>query len=202
MDDQDYEIIERTPVFQGYFRIDRYRVRHRKFDGGWTDVFPREVFERGHAVGVLLFDPVRDRVVLIEQFRVGAVAAGKPAWLLEVVAGIIEEGEAPEAVARREAVEESGCTINRIERICDYLVSPGGTSESVALFCGEVDSEGAGGTHGVAGEMEDIQVRAVSTRAAFRLLDQNKINNSVTVIALLWLARNKAKLKKRWVGIG
>ncbi len=197
---QEIEILDRQTVYRGYFQIDRYRLRHRKFDGGWTDPFIREVFERGHAVGVLLYDPNRDVVVLIEQFRIGAAAAGRPAWLIEVVAGMIGPGESDAEVARRETLEEAGCVITDLIRICDFLVSPGGTSERIALFCGRVASDTAGGIHGLADEHEDIQVRAMATDDAIALLDANVIDNATTIIALGWLARNRAALRQRWLG--
>ncbi|MGH6961254.1 MAG: NUDIX domain-containing protein, partial [Dongiaceae bacterium] len=111
MTNQDFQLIEKSTPFQGYFRIDLYRFRHRLFAGGWSGEVRREVFERGHAVVVLPYDPERDAVVMIEQFRIGAAAAGMPMWQLEMIAGIIDEGETPEAVARREAREEARCEI-------------------------------------------------------------------------------------------
>jgi ADP-ribose pyrophosphatase len=196
----DIDILEHQTVYQGYFRIDRYRLRHRKFDGGWTDPMVREVFERGHAVGVLLYDPDRDAVVLIDQFRIGAAAAGRPAWLVEVVAGIIDHGETDEEVARRETLEEAGCVVTDLVRACDFLVSPGGTSESITLFCGRVASEGAGGIHGLAHEHEDIRVRVMPTDEALALLDANAIDNATTIIALAWLGRQRDSLRRRWLG--
>ena len=98
MTDDNFQLIEKTTNYQGYFRIERYRFRHRLFAGGWSGEIRREVFERGHAVAVLPYDPERDAVLLIEQFRIGALAAaGMPAWQIEVIAGIIDEGETPEA---------------------------------------------------------------------------------------------------------
>src|ERR1700748_3636597 len=91
-----FEILERKTVFQGYFRIDRYVFKHKKFDGSWTGPVTREIFERGHAAAVLLYDPVRDEVALIEQFRAGALAAGWNPWQIEIVAGIVDAGEAGE----------------------------------------------------------------------------------------------------------
>ena len=126
----DVDIREKRTVYQGHFRIDRYRLRHRLHEGGWSAEMSREVFERGHAAAVLPYDPIRDEVVLIEQFRVGAYAAGKSPWLVEIVAGIIDPGETPEEVVRREAREEAGLEVGALERIADYLSSPGGASES------------------------------------------------------------------------
>ena len=198
----DIDILDHRTVYQGYFRIDRYRLRHRKFDGGWTDPMVREVFERGHAVGVLLYDPDRDAVVLIDQFRIGAAAAGRPAWLIEVVAGIIDPGESDEEVARRETLEEAGCVVTDLVRACDFLVSPGGTSESITLFCARVTSDGAGGIYGRAHEHEDIRVRVVPTDEALAMLDANIIDNATTIIALAWLGRNREALRQRWRGPG
>lgn len=198
MADKDVEIFEKTTPFQGYFRIDRYRLRHRRHDGGWTGEMTREVFERGHAAAVLLYDPDRDTVGLIEQFRVGAMAAGQSAWQIETVAGIIEPGESPEDVVRREAVEEAGATLLDLVPIATYLVSPGGTTETCSLYCGRVDSHGMGGHFGLAEEDEDIRVFVVPTDEALALLGQPATANAVTIIALQWLALNREALKRRW----
>jgi ADP-ribose pyrophosphatase len=196
--DDDVEILEKLAVFQGHFRIDRYRLRHRLHDGGWSPVITREVFERGHAAAVLPYDPVRDEVVLIEQFRIGAFAAGRPPWLTEIVAGIIDPGETPVDVIRRETREEVGLELGDIEPIADYLSSPGGASESVALFCGRVDSARAGGIHGHRGEDEDILVRAYPFAAVQAMLRSASVSNAVTLIALQWLALNRDELRARW----
>ena len=159
---KDIEILGKSEQYKGYFRINRYRLRHRLYAGGWSGELERELFERGHAVGVLPYDPAADSIVLIEQFRIGALVAGMDPWLSEVVAGIIEEGEAPEEVARRETREEAGIEVMDLMPICRYLVSPGGSSESVILYCGRVDSRGAGGIHGLAAEHEDIRVETAA----------------------------------------
>ena len=129
----DVEIIARDAVYRGYLGVDAYRMRHRRHDGGWTGEMRREVVERGHAVAVLPYDPALDQVVLIEQFRIGAHAAGWPPWQIEIVAGIIEPGEAPEDVAMRECVEECGCRLGALVHVCDFLTSPGVMSETVAV---------------------------------------------------------------------
>ncbi len=199
MTDPDVEILAHETCFQGYFRIDRYRLRHRLHDGGWSGEMTRELFERGHAVAVLPYDPAADAVVLIEQFRIGAYAAGFAPWLIEIVAGIIDPGETAEAVARREAQEEAGCVLRELVPVHRYLSSPGGMSESVALFCGRVDSSGVGGVHGLADEHEDIRVEVVPWAEARRRLDDGEIRNSVTIIALQWLALHRDALRRRWL---
>ncbi len=129
----DIEIISRDEVYGGYMRVEAYRLRHRRHAGGWTDEMRRELVERGHAVAVLPYDPARDEVVLIEQFRIGAYAAGRPPWQIEIVAGIIEAGETAEDVARRECVEECGCKLDALVHVHDFRPSPGVLSETSAV---------------------------------------------------------------------
>ncbi len=192
------EILERSELYRGYARVIRYRFRHRLFAGGWSAAIGREVFERGHAVGVLPYDPTADAVVLIEQFRIGAWAADFAPWQIEIVAGIVEQGEAAEDVARREAVEEAGAAIGPLIPICRYLVSPGVASESVALFCGRVDCRGLGGTHGLAEENEDIRVEVVPWATALARLEAGSITNAIAIVALQWLALNRGKVRRAW----
>ncbi len=194
----DWELVRRETAYAGYFRIDRCHLRHRRFDGGWTPVLQREVFERGHAAAVLPYDAQRDEVLLIEQFRVGAIEASSSPWLLELVAGIIEAGEAAAEVARREAGEEAGITIDELVPVCEYLVSPGGTSERTALFIGRTDLAGAGGIHGRAEENEDIRVHVVPANEAIRWADTGRVNNAAGLIALHWFARHHGELRHRW----
>ncbi len=195
MDETDVEILERKTVFRGYFRIDAYRLRHRLFAGGWSHEFSREVFERGHAVAVLLYDPARDAVIMIEQFRVGALAAGKPPWVRELVAGIIDEAESPEDVARREALEEAGCTIGEMLPVAQYMVSPGCSSETVRIFAALVDSGGVGGIHGLAEEHEDIRVSVVPWIEIRADLAARRFDNAITIVGLQWLALNRERLR-------
>lgn len=200
MSDTAIEILDRETAYQGFFRIDRYRLRHRLYSGGWSGELSREVFERGHAVGVLLYDPARDTLVLIEQFRLAAHLAGFPAWQLEIVAGIIDRpGESAPEVARREAKEEAGLTIEgEVLPIHRYLTSPGGSTETVTLYCGRVDSSDAGGIHGCADEQEDIKVIVKSCDETMELLRAGKIDNGFTIVALYWLAANREGLRRNW----
>lgn len=195
----DVELIEKKAVFQGYFRVDRYRLRHRLFAGGFGPEIRREVFERGHAAAVLPYDPVRDEVVLIEQFRAGPYAKGADPWLIEVVAGIIDEGETAEEVALREAIEEAGCKlVPPLRLIFNCFPTPGASSEHVDLFIGRCESAGLGGIHGLAEEGEDIRVIVLPFGDAIALLDQGKIRNAVTIMALQWLARHRIEMRELW----
>jgi ADP-ribose pyrophosphatase len=199
MDRDSVELIEKQAAFCGYFRIDRLRLRFPLYEGGMSREVEREVLERGQVAAVLLVDPDRDCVVLIEQFRPGPYAAGEPPWLIEAVAGVIEGGESAEELARREAREEANCEITDLFPIMRFFTSPGASTESVALFCGRVDSSDAGGVHGLAEEGEDIRVLVVSVDEALSLLGEGRIVNAKTIIALQWLASNYDKVRKRWL---
>ncbi|HEX9771438.1 MAG TPA: NUDIX domain-containing protein [Kiloniellales bacterium] len=192
------EVLKKKTPYKGYFQMDVYHLRHCKYDGGWTAPMSRELFERGHAAAVLLYDPDRDCVVLIEQFRIGAYAAGVEPWLTEVVAGIIAAGENPEEVVRREAVEEAGCEIQDLVPIGTFLMTPGASSETLAMYCGRVDSKGVGGVHGLDHECEDIRCFVVPAEEALPLVMACPCPNANTVIALQWLMLNRAELKRRW----
>ena len=154
----------------------------------------REIFERGSVVALLPYDPKLRKVVLIEQFRAGAIHDEKSPWLIECVAGVIDEGETVEEVAIRESKEEANCEIIHLEKICRYYVSPGGTTEECTLFCGIVDSNGIGGIHGLAEENEDIRVEVVDTEIAYQWLAEGIIKSSATIIALQWLQLNESRL--------
>lgn len=192
--DADCELVAREPLYSGFFRLERYRVRHRLFAGGWTETFNREVFVRHEAAVVLLFDPARDVVVMIEQFRAPAIGKVANPWLLELVAGLLDKDESPAEVARREAVEEAGCDILALLPIASYLPSPGGSDEFVHLFLGLVDSDGVGGIHGLPEEHEDIRVHCVPLAEARQLLERGHIRNAATIIALQWLLLNRERV--------
>ena len=196
---KDVEVIEKTVCYQGFFRLEKYCLRHRLFSGDWSPLLTREMFERGHAAAVLPYDPVRDEIVLIEQFRPGAIDAPGGPWLMEIVAGMIETGETAEAVVKRESIEESGCIITDLIPLYDFLVSPGGTTERIALFCGRTDATTADGVHGVTEEGEDIKVHVVTFDTAMTLLKSEKITAASAIIALQWLALNRDDVRARWL---
>ncbi len=204
----DVEVEKVETVFQGYFRMDRWTLRRRSFEAGWSGLMTREVLERGHATAVLPYDPVRDEVALIEQYRVGCHASlDSPAWLgerptpwlIEVVAGIIDEGETPEAVARRETLEEAGLDIEILEHISTFLVSPGAVSETIAAYVAKVDTSKAGGVHGLDQEHEDIRVLTLPVGDAFQLVRSGQMNNVTGLAMLMWLELNHETLRERWL---
>jgi len=194
----DVEIIARETLYSGFFSLELYRFRHRLFNGEMSGEVRREIFERGHAAVLLPFDPVRDEVVLIEQVRIAAYDTSESPWLLEMVAGMIEEGETPEDVARREAVEEAGLVVGRTKPVLSYLASPGGTSERSSILVGEVDATTAEGIHGLADENEDIRVHVVSRELAYQWVEEGKIDNAASVIALQWLQLHYQDLRNEW----
>lgn len=198
-DHPDIDVEREETLCDSFLQLKRYRLRHRRFDGGWTPPVLREVCVRGLAVAVLLYDPVADAVVLVEQFRPGAAVGGGPAWLTEIVAGMVKPGETAEDVARREAMEEAGAEIGELLAICDYYPSPGILSEKVALYCGRVDSTKVAPFGGLPEEHEDIKITVASADAAIALLDANRLNNSIAIIALSWLARRRDDLRAAWL---
>ncbi|MCT4702616.1 ADP-ribose diphosphatase [Enterobacteriaceae bacterium H20N1] len=194
----DVEIIARETLYRGFFSLDLYRFRHRLFNGEMSGEVRREIFERGHAAVLLPYDPVRDEVVLIEQIRIAAYDTSDTPWLLELIAGMIEEGESVEDVARREAVEEAGLLVGRTKPVLSYLASPGGTSERLSVLVGEVDATTAEGIHGLVDENEDIRVHVVSREKAYQLVEEGFIDNAASVIALQWLQLHYEKLRIEW----
>lgn len=195
---QDVRVLEDETVFQGYFSIRRVTLQHRCFEGGWSEPLVREIFERGDAVGVLPYDPITDSLVLIEQFRPGAMRDGQSPWMLELIAGIVEAGESDTDVVHREALEEAGCELSELETIATVLPSAGACTEQVRLFCGKVSSAAIGSVQGLAHEGENILVHSVPRSQALELLAQNRIPNGHTLIALQWLALHGDALRERW----
>jgi len=193
--DYKTEILQRETLYRGFFRVDRYRLRHGLFEGGLSQEIQRERVEGLRAASVLLYDPIRDCVVLIEQFRIGALECGEGAWLLETVGGYVGEGERPEEVARREVWEEAGCEVGELIPVCGLWVSPGLSAERLTLFVGLVDAGDAGGIHGLDHEGEDIRVVVMPAEQALAELYTGRADSTSIVIALQWLAMNRDRLR-------
>jgi ADP-ribose pyrophosphatase len=181
MQREDVHVIEREACFSGFYKLDRLRLRHRQFAGEMGPELSRELFVRCDAVCVLPYDPQRDCVVLIEQFRVGAL-----------------EDEQPEEVARREALEEANLALSSLWPITQYYPSPGGSDERVHLYIGRCSSEGAGGVHGLAEEGEDIRVHVWPLGDALDAVKDGRIDNAASIIALQWLALNRTEVRGLW----
>ena len=196
--DEDVEIISRSLAHDGFLKVEHLKLRHRLFSGGWSDVFLRELQLRNPAVGVLLFDPDRDTLLFVRQFRVGMYGEAANSWPLEIVAGMVATGEDLEDVARRESQEESNCVPTDLIKICEYYNSPGATNEKITLFCGRFDSEDAGGVFGLDEEHEDIEVQLLSYAESIQMLDRGEINNAMTLVALQWLHLHRQDVLNRW----
>lgn len=194
---QDVVLEKRETLFKGFYRVDKLHLRHRQFAGGMGPLITREMFVRHPAVGVVVYDADADAVLLIEQFRVGALDNEYP-WQMEIVAGLVEPGESLETVARRETQEEAGVVVDLMEKVMDFLPSPGGSDEHFTLFVARADLSMAGGIHGLPEEGEDIRVNVMSLNQALAAMQRGRINNAAAIIALQWLALNKARLQARW----
>jgi ADP-ribose pyrophosphatase len=194
-----WEIVERREVYRGFFSLDVLRLRHRLFRGGWSPVIQRELFRTRRAVVVLPYDPVRDAVVLVEQFRTGALEMCEHPWMLEACAGMTEPGETAEDVARRECLEECGLEPRRLALCCEYAASPGAMTERVTVFVGEVSAPEKGAVFGVAAETEDIRSHVMPLEQALAWLRQGRIIAVTAVTSLLWLQANKASLRAEWL---
>jgi ADP-ribose pyrophosphatase len=154
---------------------------------------------RGTAVSVLPYDPVNDQIVLIEQFRIGAYGTGQHPWLTEIVAGRAEPGEELDDVARRETLEETGCTLRALEFHCTYLANPACSTEIMHLYFGEVTASDVGGLHGLDHEDEDIRVFVVPADEAINWLGTPHVSNANFLIALQGFALKRAELRARWL---
>ena len=191
---QDVDIQQQSTVYRGFFRMDKLQLRHRLFEGGWSKLLGRELFRRGDAAAAIIYDPAMDSVGVIEQFRVGALNNTHGPWLLEVVAGMIADGETPDQVIVRELAEEAGVTPQRLLPICNYLSSPGGTDERVHLYCALCDLAQVGGIHGLTDEGEDIRVLVLPVASIWDTLYHGRFNNAATLISLQWLMAHRPQL--------
>ncbi len=193
-DKEDVSISAIETRYQGFFSINEYQLTHKLYSGEQSAQIKREMFERGDAVVLLPYDPVEDKVLLIEQFRPGALRTCESPWLLEFIAGMFNEDESPIEVAIREAKEEADITLceTDLTPIMKYLSSPGGMSECIHLYLAKIDSNqvAVGEVFGLAHENEDILLHLVDRTDAFELLAQGKITNAATIIGLQWLALN------------
>ena len=179
---QDIEILEDETVYRGFFKLNKVKFKHKLFAGGWSGVVTRELLIKGAASAVVAYDP----------------NSNQSPWLLELIAGMVEEGETPESVALRESEEEAGAKITHLQHCLSVWDSPGGVLERIHLFVGKVDSTQVGGLHGLAEENEDIRVHVVSRETAYQWVCEGKIDNGIAVMGLQWLALNYPQLKTQW----
>ena len=196
-----WSFINTRSLYKGFFKLTGIELQHDLFAGGQSPVLTRELLDRGNAVAVLPYDPDRDEVVLIEQFRVGACEDETGPWLIEVIAGFQEPDESAEAVVHREALEEAGCTVTDLVPVHRYYSSPGGSNEQIITFIGRTDTSEVGGVHGLDEEGEDIRVHVVSSEQAFEWLDSGRIDSAVPIIAIQWFRLNRERIRNQWLDI-
>lgn len=194
-----WSTIKKKLRYAGFFKLTEVELQHDLFAGGQSPVLVREIIDRGHAVAVLPYDPVRDEVILIEQFRIGAGGDSAGPWLIEVIAGYQEPGESAEDVVHREALEEAGCMLSDVELMHKCYSSPGGSNEQVSLFFARTDSSDVGGIHGLDEEGEDIRVHVVPSQQAFEWLDSGRIDSAMPIIAMQWFRLNRERIRKEWL---
>lgn len=196
----DYKInlLNKQVCFKGFFTLEKYTLTHSLFAGGMCEPVNRELFSHGNAVAILLYDPDADAVVIIEQFRVGAMNDPDSAWVYELVAGFQEAGESIEQVVERELKEEAGLTLDRYEMIMQYYSNPASSSDRVILVCAQVDASLAGGIHGVETEGEDIKVHVVNFAQVGDLITSGKLSSPTPIIAMQWLQLQRDRLRQEW----
>lgn len=184
-------------VYANYFAVEEFDLRFRHFDGSMSGEVNRAVFLSGDAVVVLPYDPVRDRVLLIEQFRMGPHGRGDPQpWLLEVPAGRVDGDETPEAAARREAEEEAALALGALVPALRYYPSPGMLAEYLYTYIGLANlPDGAAGTGGLHSEAEDIRGHLVPFARLMEMVETGEVNTGPLILLAYWLARNRDRLR-------
>lgn len=198
MSDEKLKIHAQETLYQGFLKVAKYTISHRRFDGGWIGPMTREVVERPFCVAVLPYDPITDKILLIEQFRLAAHLAGMPAWQCEIVAGMNDKNESPEAIVRREAMEEANCVVTDLVEVYTYLPTPGITNETIAIYCGRMNSAGQGGVFGLDDEHEDIRATLHDFAEVPEILANRHGGNGLLIIALQWLTLNRDRLRRDW----
>ena len=194
-----WSVLKKTLLYNGFFKLTGVQLQHDLFEGGQSKVLTRELLDRGQAVGILPYDPVRDELVLVEQFRIGAIEDETGPWMTEIIAGYQEPGEAAEAVACREAFEEAACEVSDLQLIQQYYSSPGGSNEQIKLYFGITDSADVGGVHGLDEEGEDIKVRVVTSQQAFDWLESGRIDSAMPIIALMWFKAHRERIRQAFI---
>lgn len=194
----DFEVIDEQSQWRGFFEVVDVSLRHRLFGGGWSGEVRRVVARRREAVGVLIYDPRIDCLAVAEQFRVGALRRQPSPWLMELIAGLMETGESPEEVARRECMEEAGVELQALERVAAYYSSPGGSDEYFHLYCGRADLAGAEGLYGLDCEAEDIRLHVLPVAEVLAMAEDGRIDNAHSLVAIHWFARHQQRLRASW----
>lgn len=193
----DVEVIRRERPYSDFYALDAFKLRHRRFDGGWSPPLSRAVLVGFDAVIVLPYDPARDRVLVVEQFRVGRLGRGAPdPWAIEPVAGLLDAGETPEDCARREAREEAGVEIGALHRVASGYACPGNVTEYHHSFVGVCDlPDGSAGLGGLAEEHEDIRGHLWPAEDLAERVSDGRIDNGPMALCAMWLLLHRERLR-------
>ena len=195
----DVETAQVARPYASFFAVEEHHLSFPMSGGRRSEVVRRAVWLSGDAVTVLPYDPAADAVLPVTQWRAGPHARGDAhPWPVEVIAGRLDEVEAPEDAARREAREEAGLTLGRVERIAAFYSSPGAVAEHVTAYVGEADLSAAGGAGGLAAEAEDVISAVLPFEEAMGLVERQEADTSPALISLLWLARHRNRLRRDW----
>ena len=181
-----YKIINKKNLYSGFFSLNKYEFIHEKHNGEWTSTVEREVFSGAHVSSLLPYDPIKKEIILIQQFRAGALSRYDENYLLEIVAGIVDEGENPEQTAIRECFEETGCEVKKIHPIQSYFPAPGSSESYYHLYLGEIQAFDGERIKGLEKENEDILVKSFNIDEVRQMLKEKKIMNGLTLVALQW----------------
>ena len=201
MTKDDVTVLRRETPFKGFFQVDTLTLSHRCYNGEWGPQVRRELFVRPPAAAVLPYDAKLDRILMVEQFRVGALDWRQTPWCLEMIAGLADvDGESSEDLIRREAIEEAGVTLGELESIAHYMPSPGGSDERLQVYVGQADLADAGGIFGCEHEGEDIRALTLPVADIPQLLASGWVDNAASIIALQWMQLHGEALRQRWLG--
>jgi ADP-ribose pyrophosphatase len=181
-----YKIINKKNLYSGFFSLNKYEFIHEKHNGEWTSTVEREVFSGAHVSTLLPYDPIKKEIILIQQFRAGVLSRYDENYLLEIVAGIVDEGEYPEQTAIRECLEETGCEVKKIHPIQSYFPAPGSSESYYHLYLGEIQAFDGERIKGLEKENEDILVKSFKIDEVRQMLKEKKIMNGLTLVALQW----------------
>lgn len=197
---EKFKILKKEVLYKGFCSVETYTLQNRLFSGDFSKPYQREIVRRYNAVAAIPYDPKTNEIVLIEQFRIGAIFQKNPnPWLLELVAGVKDHNESDEEVIKRELLEEAGLSCSDLILVNRYLASPGGSSEEVTLFCAKIDASKAPKFCGLAEENEDIRVHVWPSEKAFAMIKDGTINNASAIIGLQWLELNLETVRNKWL---
>ena len=189
-----FKILDKKNIHDGFFKMNEVTLKYKKYNGDWSNEIKRELFGGAQVSAVLPYDPINKKIVLIQQFRPGTISKDNQNYLDEIVAGIIDSGETPEDTAKRECLEETGCEVNNLRLIQGYYPAPGSSESFFHLYVGEVVAPKKEIIKGLESENEDILVKSYSFEQVKEKMENNKILNGLTLIALQWFFLNIWKI--------